>query len=106
MARLLTVMVSDGDVAEAPVESLTLIVKVKLPSMSGVPAMGTELLVLAPSDNPPGSAPDATDQANGPTPPVALTVWAYAPLTLPDGSELVVMVGWWKLAGVPEQPEY
>jgi hypothetical protein len=66
-------MVNDGEVAEAPAEPVTLIVKVEVPCASGVPVIVTEFPVLAPSVNPPGSAPEATDQVNGPEPPLAFT---------------------------------
>jgi hypothetical protein len=67
-------MVKDWDVADAPVESVTLMVNVKVPWAVGVPEIRTELVELASSDKPPGKEPDATDHANGATPPDALTV--------------------------------
>ena len=66
--------VNDADVAEAPAESVTLIVKVNVPSASGVPLMVSEFAVLVPSDKPVGSAPEATDQVYGPEPPLAFNV--------------------------------
>ena len=46
-------------------ESVTLMVKVNVPCAVGVPEIGTEFVVLAPSDKPPGNVPDAMDQVNG-----------------------------------------
>ena len=86
-------MAKGCDVAETPVESVTLMVKVNDPWEVGVPEMRTEFVVLAARDNPPGSAPEATDHANGGTPPDALTVPLYALLVLPERREVVVIVG-------------
>ena len=89
IARLFTLMVKDGEVAEAPAASVTLIVKVDAPWVVGVPEIVTESVVLAPRDNPPGSAPDATDHMNGAAPPEASTAALYAAVILPEGSEVV-----------------
>jgi hypothetical protein len=73
--RSLTLMVKDGDVAIAPVESVTLIVNAgESPVTVGVPVMVTEFVVLAPRDSPAGNAPLAMAQVNGGTPPEAFTV--------------------------------
>ena len=74
IARLLTLIVNDCDVAEAPVESVTWIVKLKLPCASGVPLIVTEFVALAPRFNPAGKVPEDTDHEKGPTPPLAFTV--------------------------------
>jgi hypothetical protein len=94
IARFPTLIVRDGDVAEAPVESVTLIVKgADRPGVVGVPTMATVFVVLAPRVNPAGRLPLATDQVNGGTPPVAVTTPLYAPLTLPEGSDVVMIAG-------------
>jgi hypothetical protein len=74
IARLVMLMVNEGEVADFPAESVTFIVKVEVPREVGVPPIVTELPVLAPKANPLGNVPDATDQVNGATPPVAFTV--------------------------------
>lgn len=86
-------MIKGGDVAGAPVESVALMLKVNDPREVGVPEIRTEFVVLAARDNPPGSAPEATDHVNGGTPPDALTVPLYGLLMLPEGREVVVIVG-------------
>ena len=73
IARLLTLIVSCCE-AEAPVESVTLMVKVNEPCAVGVPEIATELLELAEMESPPGRAPEAIDHVNGATPPDAPTV--------------------------------
>ena len=86
-------MVKGGEVAIAPVESVALMVKVNDPREECVPEIGTEFVVLGARDNPPGSAPEATDHVNGGTPPDALTVPLYGLLVAPEGREVVVIVG-------------
>ena len=93
IARLLTLIVNVCEVAEAPVESVTLIVKVNVPCADGVPEIVTEFVVLAQRDKPPGSAPDATVQVKGATPPDAVIVALYAPLVLAEGRDVVVTDG-------------
>jgi len=94
IARFPTVIVYEGDTADAPVESVTLMVKgADVPTVVGVPTIATEFVLLAPRDNPAGKVPLATDQVNGATPPVAATTPLYAPLMLPDGRDIVTISG-------------
>ena len=93
IVRLLTLMVSDDEVEDAPVESVTLTVNVNVPCADGVPEIVTEFVALAARDNPPGSAPDAIDHAKGAIPPDAATVALYAPLVLAEGRDIVVIDG-------------
>jgi hypothetical protein len=63
-----------GCVATAPVESVTLMVKVEFTSAPGVPEIVTEFVVLLPRDRPVVSDPAEIDHVKGATPPVAATV--------------------------------
>jgi len=60
IARLLTLIDKAAD-AEALFESVTLIVKLNVPCVVGVPEIRTEFVVLAPRDKPAGRLPDAMD---------------------------------------------
>jgi hypothetical protein len=93
IARLLILIVNDCDVVDAPVESVTLTVKVNRPNVVGVPEIVTVLVVLAPSANPGGRLPEATDHAKFGTPPVRDTVALYAPPVPPEGNDVVVILG-------------
>ena len=80
--------------AEAPVESVTLMTKgADVPTVVGVPTIATVFVLLAAKDKPAGRAPLATDQLKGATPPVAVTTPSYAPLILPDGRDIVTISG-------------
>ena len=74
-----------------PVVSVARTVKLKLPTVVGVPVNAP----LDASDNPAGSAPLEMLNAYDPPPPVAVTVWLYAVPVTPAGSEagLTVMFG-------------
>jgi len=61
IARLLIRMLNDEEVADAPAESVTLMVKVNVPCAVGVPEINTELVELDPSESPLGTVPEAID---------------------------------------------
>jgi hypothetical protein len=73
IVRFVTVMLSCW-VAETPAESVTLIVKVEVPSEVGVPEMLTALVVLLLSVSPAGKLPEEIAQVNGDEVPLELTV--------------------------------
>lgn len=89
IARLVTVIDSDC-VAAAPVESVTFMVKVDVPTVVGVPEIVTELVVLEPNDSPAGSVPEETDQVKGEL-PFAFTVALYELLRLAAGKDVVAI---------------
>jgi hypothetical protein len=66
---------------------VTRIVKAKTPGAVGVP------LIMPPEDSarPSGNAPEARDHVYGVVPPVAVNVCEYAPPTLPEGRDVVVI---------------
>jgi hypothetical protein len=67
-------IVSVPDIEDAPFESVTLMLKLEVPCVVGVPEIVTEFELLVPKDSPPGSVPEATVHTNGETPPLAATV--------------------------------
>jgi hypothetical protein len=74
-------------VAEAPEESVTLMVKLKVPAAVGVPARIPRLVRVSP----PGNAPADTVQAYpAPVPPVAVSVAEYDTLIVPPGRDVAV----------------
>jgi hypothetical protein len=72
-ASVLTTIFSGPDVLEAPVASVTAIVKFEFPPIVGVPVMFTVSPVLAAKERPAGKLPDAMVHFKGGTPPVAVT---------------------------------
>ena len=75
-------------VAEACDESVTAVVKLKVPAAVGVP----ETMPLLANVTPPGSTPVETLQAYPlPVPPVAVSVAEYDSATVPPVREVVVM---------------
>jgi hypothetical protein len=69
------------------VESVTFVVKVKVPEAVGVP----ESMPPAESVKPAGSAPELMLQVYGVVPPDAASVVEYAVPTWPAGTEVVVI---------------
>ena len=70
-------------------ESVTWALKVKVPAVVGVPEMAPVLLLRV---RPGGKEPLAIDQLYGRVPPLALRTRVYGILTLPVGSDAVVIV--------------
>ena len=91
---MLTLIVRATEVAGSPSASTTRIVNgAESPVVVGVPVMVTEFVALAPRDRPAGNVPLDTVHVNGGTPPDATTVALYAPLMVPEGSDVVVIIG-------------
>ena len=76
-------------VAEAAEESVTSIVKVKLPGVVGVPESRPLLAKLSPAGSPPVGALHSYPV---PVPPVAVRVAEYEALTVPPGREVAATV--------------
>ena len=72
-ASVLTTILSGPDVLEAPVASVTVMVKVEFPAVVALPVMFTVSVALGASERPAGKLPDAIVHDNGGTPPVAVT---------------------------------
>jgi hypothetical protein len=68
-------------------ESVTFIVKAKVPAAFGVP----EIVPVEDMVRPPGNAPELTLQLYGVVPPLAASVVEYAIPTCPEGTETVVI---------------
>ena len=64
-------VIDNEAVVEAEALSVTFTVKLLVPAVPGVPDMAPEAARV----NPAGSAPLATDQVYGPSPPVAVSIW-------------------------------
>ena len=79
----------NGCCAVTPVLSVASMVKEKLPGADGVPEM---VPVVEESERPPGSDPADTDHVIAPVPPDDFTVWLYAVVIEPPGSEVVMIV--------------
>ncbi|HJT69637.1 MAG TPA: hypothetical protein VJ731_05530 [Terriglobales bacterium] len=92
-ALSVTVIESDEETAEAPVESTTFSANVKMPLAVAVPLIDTEFPLLEPTDKPGGREPDASDQLNGAAPPDSLTAALYAELIASEGNDVVVTIG-------------
>jgi hypothetical protein len=78
---------AEAEVAGEP-ESVTLIVKLKVPAFVGVPEI---IPVVADSARPLGKAPEVTPQLYGAVPPFAVSVVEYTLPVCPEGHELVVI---------------
>ena len=74
-------------VATADAPSVTWAVKLKVPTVVGVPEMMPPRSTLRP-----GGRPDATDHVHGSWPPLAVSATAYGAATLPAGRLVVVIV--------------
>jgi hypothetical protein len=90
VSRGATTIDRPGDNAVAPTLSATRTIKLKVPSVDGVPLM---MPVPAVRFNPAGIVPDITDQANGAVPPVACRLCEYEAPTVAAGSVVVVTAG-------------
>ena len=77
-----------------PAESVTLIVKVEVPCVVGVPEMVTEFVALVPSVIPVGKLPEEIAHVKGEEPPFEFTVALYVALRVAVGSEVVVIANW------------
>jgi hypothetical protein len=75
--------------ADRLIESVTLAVKLYAPAVVGVP----EIAPLPASVSPSGNDPLATDHAYGGVPPLAARVCVYAVPAVPEGNDVVVMLG-------------
>ena len=75
-------------IAVPPTLSLSMIVKVYVPAVVGVPEM---MPVTGASERPTGNVPTDTDQVNGDVPPVIPRVWLYDSPTSLFGSVRVVI---------------
>jgi hypothetical protein len=80
-----------GNACEADklIESVTFAVKLYAPAVVGVP----EIAPLPASVSPSGNDPLATDHAYGGVPPLAARVCVYAVPAVPEGNDVVVMLG-------------
>src|SRR5579872_315782 len=82
-------MVSDAvEAFVASTPSATATTNAKVPAAVGVPVIAP---VVAFTDNPAGSEPDASDHAYAPEPPEACSVALYVVVARAPGSEAVVM---------------
>ena len=84
-AAIVMLKLAEAVVAGEP-ESVTFIVKLKVPAVVGVP----EIVPVADRVRPPGKAPELMLQLYGVVPPVAASVVEYAVPTCPEETELVV----------------
>jgi hypothetical protein len=73
MANELTTTVNCCELLK-PAESVTVMVKVKLPTVVGLPVICTLFVVLEDNESPGGKVPEVTAQESGSNPPVAVTV--------------------------------
>jgi hypothetical protein len=85
-AAIVMLKLAEAVVAGEP-ESVTLIVKLKVPAVVGVP----EIVPVADRVSPAGRAPELRLQLYGMVPPLAASVVEYAVPTCPAGTELVVI---------------
>ncbi len=88
-AAAAAIVIVSGVAAVCPAESVTVMVKVLLPALTGVPAKTPAVLKPIPVLQAPLQGESV--QVYGATPPVAANVVEYAVPTTPAGSEVVVM---------------
>jgi hypothetical protein len=84
------ILIESAFVVVAPILSVNLTVKLKRPSLVGVPEITP---VAALRESPRGKAPADIDQVYGAQPPVTASVCEYARNIRPFGNEVVVIVG-------------
>ena len=72
-----------------PVLSVAWMLKMGVPGVVGVPVMAPVPVLRL---SPPGSDPLFINQVMGAVPPDAPTIWEYAALTVPPGSDIVEIV--------------